>query len=121
MTGLGNRRALIAHLDERLLRQDGQRRFVLVLLDLNGFKEYNDSFGHLAGDALLARLGGRLADALPEGGQAFRMGGDEFCAIVEETSTLGAARLARSGRRCPRRPRRGLRDRLGVGSRHRPG
>ncbi len=93
ITGLGNRRALLRRIGE-LLEADGQPRFVVVLLDLNGFKEYNDSFGHLAGDALLARLGVRLAEALPEGGQAFRMGGDEFCAIVEETSTFGAARLA---------------------------
>jgi two-component system, cell cycle response regulator len=82
VTGLGNRRALFEHLGACLGRCDDDLRLVLVLLDLNGFKEYNDSFGHLAGDALLARLGRRLQAALPEGGRAFRMGGDEFCAVV---------------------------------------
>jgi diguanylate cyclase (GGDEF)-like protein len=82
ITGLGNRRALFEHIAECLRRCDERRRLVLVLLDLNGFKEYNDSFGHLAGDALLARLGRRLQAALPAGGSAFRMGGDEFCAVV---------------------------------------
>ena len=80
--GLGNRRALLEHLGECLGRCGDRRQLVLVLLDLNGFKEYNDSFGHLAGDALLARLGHRLQAALPAGGRAFRMGGDEFCAVV---------------------------------------
>jgi two-component system cell cycle response regulator len=82
ITGLGNRRALLEHLAECLDRCDERRQLVLVLLDLNGFKEYNDSFGHLAGDALLARLGRRLQAALPAGGRAFRMGGDEFCAVI---------------------------------------
>jgi diguanylate cyclase (GGDEF)-like protein len=94
VTGLGNRRALLAHLDERLRECGDDRRLVLVLLDLNGFKEYNDSFGHLAGDSLLARLGTRLQNAIPNGGLAFRMGGDEFCAVVEETHDMTAARIA---------------------------
>jgi diguanylate cyclase (GGDEF)-like protein len=99
VTGLGNRRALIEHLDLELTDCREGPGVVLVLLDLNGFKEYNDSFGHLAGDALLMRLGHRLAAALPPGGRAFRMGGDEFCAVVREApdaaprigATAGAA------------------------------
>jgi two-component system cell cycle response regulator len=94
VTGLGNRRALLAHLEEHLSECAEGRRCVVVLLDLNGFKEYNDSFGHLAGDSLLGRLGGRLQQALPNGGHAFRMGGDEFCAVVEETAEMSAARIA---------------------------
>src|SRR5262249_13784153 len=82
VTGLGNRRALLEHLGDQLGRCDDRHQLVLVLLDLNGFKEYNDSFGHLAGDALLTRLGRRVQAALPAGGCAFRMGGDEFCAVV---------------------------------------
>ncbi|MFN2471636.1 MAG: diguanylate cyclase domain-containing protein [Gaiellaceae bacterium] len=93
LTGLGNRRALLAEVEERLTEDFGENRLALVLLDLNGFKEYNDSFGHLAGDALLARLGVRLAEALP-GGRAFRMGGDEFCGLVAalpaEAARIGA-------------------------------
>jgi diguanylate cyclase (GGDEF)-like protein/putative nucleotidyltransferase with HDIG domain len=55
---------------------------VLVLFDLDGFKHYNDSFGHQAGDALLVRLGGALERCLDARGGAYRMGGDEFCALI---------------------------------------
>jgi len=54
---------------------------VLVTLDLDGFKTYNDSFGHPAGDALLRRLGRRLAAAVGDQASAYRLGGDEFCVI----------------------------------------
>src|SRR6266542_3408428 len=71
---------------------------VLVLYDLNGFKLYNDSFGHLAGDSLLARLGANLSQFVSGRGEAYRMGGDEFCIVVgnddRETGLViaGAAR-----------------------------
>ena len=52
------------------------------MLDLDGFKNYNDSYGHPAGDALLARLGSRLAAAAPDHGGAYRVGGDEFCVLA---------------------------------------
>jgi diguanylate cyclase (GGDEF)-like protein len=77
LTGLGNRRKLLADLES-----PGRRETLLVLLDLDGFKVYNDSFGHLAGDALLARLGGRLSDAIRPGDEAYRLGGDEFCVLA---------------------------------------
>ena len=55
---------------------------MLALFDLNGFKTYNDTFGHPAGDALLARLAGKLAAAVAPDGDAYRMGGDEFCVLL---------------------------------------
>ena len=61
LTGLGNRRKLLADLDERLAHARAEAPRVLILFDLDGFKSYNDSFGHPAGDALLARLGVKLA------------------------------------------------------------
>src|SRR3954451_21026022 len=79
LTGLGNRRRLAADL-EVALRED--RTLVLALFDLDGFKHYNDTFGHPAGDALLARLGRRLDTLLEGRGHAYRMGGDEFCVVV---------------------------------------
>jgi diguanylate cyclase (GGDEF)-like protein len=82
LTGLGNRRALVDDL-ERALAGPARRPVVLALYDLDGFKLYNDSFGHGAGDALLARLGGSLHDAVGERGVAYRMGGDEFCVVAE--------------------------------------
>jgi diguanylate cyclase (GGDEF)-like protein len=81
LTGLGNRRKLSAELTERLAEAAG-RPIVLMLFDLDGFKNYNDTFGHLAGDALLARLGAKLADAVAPDGTAYRLGGDEFCALL---------------------------------------
>jgi two-component system, cell cycle response regulator len=82
LTGLGNRRKLVADLEQELraARLDAPR--ILILFDLDGFKRYNDSFGHLAGDALLARLGAKLRRAVEPYGQAYRLGGDEFCAVV---------------------------------------
>ena len=78
LTGLGNRRALAESIEEL----DGAP-VVLALFDLDGFKHYNDTFGHPAGDALLVRLGANLAACLERRGRAFRMGGDEFCVLIE--------------------------------------
>jgi diguanylate cyclase (GGDEF)-like protein len=52
------------------------------MFDLDGFKQYNDSFGHAAGDALLERVGGRLGIAASALGAAYRLGGDEFCIVA---------------------------------------
>ena len=87
LTGLWNRRALIGDLDETI---DSETKSVLMLFDLNGFKSYNDRFGHPSGDALLARLGERLQRGLPEGGRAYRLGGDEFCVLVRVDDTKTA-------------------------------
>jgi two-component system, cell cycle response regulator len=85
LTGLGNRRALARALDELLPLADPERPLVLALFDLDGFKQYNDTFGHPAGDTLLVRLGGNLAAFLHGRGRAFRMGGDEFCALFQSS------------------------------------
>jgi two-component system, cell cycle response regulator len=83
LTGLGNRRALARVLERELPRATPGEPLVLVLFDLDGFKHYNDTFGHPAGDALLVRLGAALSAFLAGRGVAFRMGGDEFCALLE--------------------------------------
>ena len=82
LTGLGNRRLLVEDLDETIVTASEADPCLLVLYDLNGFKSYNDSFGHPAGDALLARLGQNLAAVVAPYGNAYRMGGDEFCALL---------------------------------------
>jgi diguanylate cyclase (GGDEF)-like protein/putative nucleotidyltransferase with HDIG domain len=82
LTGLPNRRALQLDLDDALAQTERGIPAVLVLFDLDGFKHYNDSFGHQAGDALLVRLGGALERDIASLGSAYRMGGDEFCALL---------------------------------------
>jgi diguanylate cyclase (GGDEF)-like protein len=80
LTGLGNRRALLADLDRRLARAAAEPA-ALMIFDLNGFKGYNDTYGHPAGDALLARLGHALVHAVGPAARAYRLGGDEFCVL----------------------------------------
>jgi diguanylate cyclase (GGDEF)-like protein len=79
LTGLPNRRAVLEELEARFRSGDG---FVLALADLNGFKRYNDTYGHPAGDALLRRLGRKLQAACEGRGIASRLGGDEFCVLL---------------------------------------
>lgn len=94
LTGLPNRRRLLADLEARL---EGQVPSILVLFDLDGFKAYNDAFGHPAGDALLHRLAAKLGVAAEPFGTAYRMGGDEFCVIADgdgaERSTVVSTSL----------------------------
>ena len=82
VTGTGNRRKLMADLDELLEHLD-DRTALLMIFDLDGFKRYNDTFGHPAGDALLGRLARRLATAVEPYGSVYRLGGDEFCLLAE--------------------------------------
>jgi two-component system cell cycle response regulator len=83
LTGLANRRQLMEDLAE--LTEAGADPRVFALFDLDGFKSYNDSFGHLAGDALLAELAERLRVAVAPDGCAYRLGGDEFCIVAPRT------------------------------------
>jgi len=90
LTGLHNRRRLADDLEGAVAAGHG----CLALFDLDGFKAYNDTFGHQAGDALLARLGHRLRDAVGDAGTAYRLGGDEFCVLATDSgsaATIAAA------------------------------
>jgi two-component system, cell cycle response regulator len=82
LTGLANRGRLQVDLPHRFAEASERRPLSLLLFDLNGFKHYNDTFGHPAGDELLVRLGAALLDALGEDGTAYRVGGDEFCVLL---------------------------------------
>ncbi|HEV3001247.1 MAG TPA: diguanylate cyclase [Solirubrobacteraceae bacterium] len=104
LTGLGNRRKLVADLEAQLAAASLDAPRILILFDLDGFKHYNDNYGHLAGDALLARLGHKLLTAVRPFGEAYRLGGDEFCVVVsavpaglEEFLDDAAAALRESG------------------------
>jgi two-component system cell cycle response regulator len=81
LTGLGNRSKLLLDLDRHFARGGGEP-MTLTILDLDGFKAYNDAFGHPAGDSLLIRLSRQLAEAVEGNGSAFRMGGDEFAVLI---------------------------------------
>ena len=83
VTGLGNRRKLFADLDWELRRRSGDSPLFLVLMDLDRFKSYNDTYGHPAGDVLLSRVGESLGAVAGPHGSAYRLGGDEFCALID--------------------------------------
>ncbi|HYH57879.1 MAG TPA: HD domain-containing phosphohydrolase [Thermoleophilaceae bacterium] len=95
LTGLPNRRKLMRDLEERLTAGPTAPT-LLILFDLDGFKAYNDAYGHPAGDALLVRLGARLEAAIHGRGNAYRMGGDEFC-VLADLMADGPAALAAAG------------------------
>jgi diguanylate cyclase (GGDEF)-like protein len=90
LTSLANRRRLMSDL-ERVVTATPPESMVLALFDLDGFKAYNDSFGHPAGDDLLRRLSKQLAKAMEPVGTAYRLGGDEFCILASTRSAAAKA------------------------------
>lgn len=96
LTGLANRRLLFTRLVEALDFAERRGKPVCLLFtDLNGFKEVNDRYGHEAGDALLAAVAGRIERCLRTSDTAARVGGDEFCILLEGASgTEEAVRIA---------------------------
>jgi diguanylate cyclase len=78
LTGLANRRATMAALDAEFVADSS---FAVALIDLDGFKQVNDAFGHLTGDHLLREIASRLEAAAEAGDEVGRLGGDEFIAV----------------------------------------
>jgi diguanylate cyclase (GGDEF)-like protein len=98
LTGLPNR-ALLADNAERMLAaaRAGGTHCALVLLDLNGFKNVNDTLGHAAGDQLLLEIGTRLADSVRSSDCVARLGGDEFVVLLDKLDgEIDSGRLAAS-------------------------
>jgi diguanylate cyclase (GGDEF)-like protein len=93
LTGCLNRAAVLDELD-RTLRRDsaGSSGTAVVFLDLDGFKEVNDTFGHKAGDQLLASAATRLRGAMRDADMIGRMGGDEFIVVLPSVDTIDEAR-----------------------------
>jgi two-component system, cell cycle response regulator len=83
LTDLPNRRSLIGDLRAALATSREHSPRTLAMFDLDGFRTYNDTFGHLAGDQLLARVGHRLLEFVAPHGRAYRLGGDEFCVMLD--------------------------------------
>jgi diguanylate cyclase (GGDEF)-like protein len=87
LTGLGNYRTFYERLEYEIVRhQRHQRRFAVMLLDLNGFKQVNDTFGHLEGDRLLREVGNVLSATVRDEDSVARQGGDEFSVLAPETT-----------------------------------
>ena len=99
LTGLGSQARLRMDLEQR--ERSATRPMTMILLDLNGFKHYNDTFGHPSGDKMLGLLGRRLGVAVASQATAYRLGGDEFLVLAEG----GLAGLGKEER-----------DRLAVGA-----
>jgi diguanylate cyclase (GGDEF)-like protein len=83
LTRLHNRRRLVADLAYLVPKATAERPLLLMLSDLNNFKAYNDTFGHPEGDLLLIRLAASLSAAVRGRGEAYRIGGDEFCVVAQ--------------------------------------
>jgi diguanylate cyclase (GGDEF)-like protein/PAS domain S-box-containing protein len=92
LTGLPNRRAFYAHVGAHLAEPHRVR--AMLLLDLDGFKEVNDSLGHQIGDQLLVQVGARFAQQLRDGDMLARLGGDEFAVMLNDITPDEAVDVA---------------------------
>ncbi|MDQ1696117.1 MAG: diguanylate cyclase [Frankiaceae bacterium] len=92
LSGLRNRRAFLEAVERRIAA--GHGLFAIVLIDLDRFKEVNDSLGHIAGDDLLREVGVRLKARMRQGDVLARLGGDEFAILLENTQAEAAREIA---------------------------
>ncbi|MBI3699423.1 MAG: GGDEF domain-containing protein [Afipia sp.] len=96
LTGTANRRRLLSRLDDECVRSDRtQQAFSLLMVDLDGFKEINDNYGHAAGDECLRSFARIVQSRLRSTDMLARMGGDEFCVVLPATTMREAAVVAR--------------------------
>lgn len=93
LTGLPNRYSLYEELQQRLQAAD-TAPLALLLIDLNGFKEINDTLGHNSGDAVLREMGRRLRATLRSNDTVARLGGDEFAVLIRERGKIDTERAA---------------------------
>lgn len=109
LTGLFNQRHFYTRLREEIARAKRQKRALsLILLDLDNFKGYNDTHGHLAGDELLSKTGGIIHSSIREDvDSGYRYGGDEFAVILIDANDTAAREIGR-------RIDEGLRTRLRI-------
>ncbi len=96
LTGLPNRVLIIDRLQNAIIQaKRTHSRVVVFLLDLNHFKDVNDTLGHPSGDLILQEMGRRLPNALREGDTIGRLGGDEFALVLPDTNQDGAWSVAK--------------------------
>ena len=95
LTGLYNRRFMRQYLRDRLARLAQQGTpLAVIMLDVDGFKQINDTCGHLDGDSVLKVLAQLIRDAIPQGGYAIRFAGDEFFVFLEGVDGAAGMRVA---------------------------
>ncbi len=105
VTGLPNRSLLLDRLDQEVARAArGERGFAVLMIDLDGFKQVNDTWGHAAGDKVLAAVGERARACVRASDTVGRLGGDEFLAILPDTQRVGALQVAEKLREALSRP-----------------
>jgi diguanylate cyclase (GGDEF)-like protein len=105
LTGLPNRALLIDRLNQESARaKRGARPFAVLMFDLVGFKKVNDTWGHGAGDQVLRQVGTRARACVRASDTVGRLGGDEFLAILPETTLEGAQGVAEKLRAALREP-----------------
>jgi diguanylate cyclase (GGDEF)-like protein len=96
LTGVGNRRHLLARLSEECARSERSNDpFALLVIDLDGFKGINDTYGHAAGDACLQHFTLMAQTRLRPGDMLARTGGDEFCVVLPASTLREGAMIAR--------------------------
>ena len=92
LTGLLNHAAFRSDMEQRLL--ECTHTAVMIMMDVDRFKQYNDTYGHLNGDAVLSELGRTIRNLIRDADSAYRYGGEEFIIILPESNREEAARVA---------------------------
>ncbi len=116
VTGLSNRAGLNHEMVEKLMTMHDDQKLALFWLDLDKFKEVNDSLGHPVGDRVLSEVARRLRETAPDGATVARFGGDEFIVVCEVASRGQSETLAASLLDEISRPYRIDGDRLEIGT-----
>jgi diguanylate cyclase (GGDEF)-like protein len=104
VTGLGNRRKMLGILDAALAQRSGKDVVTLAFVDIDGFKEINDSLGLEGGDQLLAAVGRRLQETIPTAARVGRFGGDEFVIILTTVDIASGIAVADAAEQALARP-----------------
>ncbi len=92
LTGLANRRLMDIHLNQLLLKaKRSNKSFFVLMLDIDNFKKYNDTFGHGAGDVVLSKIGNVFKESIRESDLLARYGGEEFLIAISDiqSDTIG--------------------------------
>jgi len=95
LTGLGNRTWFTEQVGDALSKRHGEAVVAVMLMDLDRFKEVNDTLGHHTGDAMLQQIAAQLTQALGTKGSVARLGGDEFAFVIPALTRADVAAVAR--------------------------